>query len=269
MKNDKDKYVFKRGRRNNHREGIGFALLLILVGGVFLLFNLDLISAVYRPILISWQMLLIVMGLWMLIKQNFGGGISLLVIGGFFIYPKLCNVLPDHFICFDFNIGTYWPLILIVVGIALVLGKLFPSKRKWDKWNRYCNDSSNDNWTGSEKAEHNSAEFIDKNLMFGSSEQIVLAQNFRGGEANVMFGELVIDLRRAKLAQGANKLDISVLFGNAIIYVPDDWMVEIQSTTVFGSIEDKRYRPVEFQQEGESKLTLKISVMFGGGEVRS
>ncbi|MFV0420117.1 MAG: LiaI-LiaF-like domain-containing protein [Dysgonomonas sp.] len=268
METNNDKYLFKRGRNKGRHEGTsGFAIFLILFGGIYLLLNIGIIPSIYKPLLISWQMLLIGIGIWSLIKRKVVSGICLIAVGVFFIYSKFCAVFPEYFDCLDIDVRTYWPVLLIFLGIMLIVQNPFFSRKHYE-WKNDDSDDMDDIKVKRNGSEMNSADFIDKNIMFGSSEQIVLSQNFRGGEGNVMFGELVIDLRKAKLAEGTRKLAINVMFGSAIVYVPSDWAVEIQSSTVFGSIEDKRDLSVIPDQQTESRLIIKASAMFGGAEIR-
>lgn len=258
----KDKYLFKRNRGN----GIGFALFLILFGGIYLFLNLGIIPIEYKRILISWQMLLIVLGIWNLLKKQFVGAFFLIAIGCFFIYPVLCSVFPEYFVRFDVDIKTYWPVLLIAGGILLVISRSFPSSKRGHR-KEYRYESTNDNYN---PAEQNSADYVDKNLMFGSSEQIVLSQNFKGGEANVMFGELIIDLRRANLSEYPGILEANVMFGSIVIYTPSDWTVELKSSSFLGSFEDKRYHiSNKISESSAPRLIIKGSAMFGSGEIRS
>ncbi|MBK5722484.1 hypothetical protein JGH11_16545 [Dysgonomonas sp. Marseille-P4677] len=259
--NNENKYLFKRGN------GQGFAFFLILLGCIYLLLNLKIIPIEYKPILISWQMLLIVIGIWTLLKRRFLGGILLITIGVFFIYPILCNIFPDFFISFDIDFKTYWPLLLIVFGLILISSRHFSSPLKCCK-NEDKYDSGYYEYKATSK--HDNIDFTEKNVMFGSTEQIVLSQNFRGGEANVMFGELIIDLRRAKLSETNGFFEVNVLFGSAVIYVPSDWNVELQGSSLFGSFDDKRYHLNNNEQDRtKSRLTIKGSALFGSGEIRN
>ncbi|WP_029905542.1 LiaI-LiaF-like domain-containing protein [Prevotella sp. 10(H)] len=268
-KDFKDKHLFKRGRDN----GSGFAILLIFIGGLFLLFNLNIISAEYRPILLSWQMLLIGIGVWSLLKRNYSAAIILIAVGGFFIYPRLCHILPEYFTCVDIDFKTYWPVLLIIVGACLVLSRIIPSSRKRNEHDHpyeqidYAHRSKSAN-SENNSSDYNEAAYVDKNVMFGSAEQIVLSRNFKGGEGNVMFGELIIDLRRAQLSDMPGVLEANVMFGSIVIYIPSDWDVELKSNSILGSFEDKRYRSGNIA-EGSPCLIIKGSAMFGSGEIRN
>ncbi|MBB4037222.1 putative membrane protein [Dysgonomonas hofstadii] len=265
MENEiKNKHFCKRGRGG---DGVGFALFLILFGGVFLCLNTGVIPEIYRPVLISWQMLLIVIGLWTaIVKQHYGGGIILTLVGLVFIYPKLSLLFPGYLAGFNIDIRTYWPVILIIAGLILILGWRFPNKRKrhWEK--HFREEERQTEACGG--VNYNSTDYIDKNLLFGGSEQIVLSNNFRGGEGNVMFGELIIDLRRAKLAEGTHKLELNAMFGSAILYVTPDWNLEMRSSSFLASVEDKRYQATPVANS-TSTLIVKSSAMFGNIEIRN
>lgn len=270
--NSENKYLFKRGKNN---DGIGLALLLILVGAVYLLLNMDIIPQEYKPILISWQMLLIVIGIWSLAKGEFSAAVILIFIGGFFIYPKLNRLLPDFFIDLNIDFSTYWPVILIVVGIVLVLGKGFSSKKSGGKYHsiqdeNYTYSSGEDSNIGdSGSAYYNESDFVDKNVFFSGSRQIILSRNFAGGEGNALFGELIVDLRKAKLARGTHKLEINVAFAGATVLVPPDMNIELRGNSIFGAFEDKRHLINEDAVDRSSRLVIKANCIFGGGEVKN
>lgn len=271
--NSQDKYLFKRGRNKRGTDGVGFALLLILFGGAFLLLNLGIIPAIYKPLLISWQMLLVLIGVWSIfVRRKYGLGILLIGFGIFFIYPTLSAIFPEYFINLSIDFKTYWPLILIGFGILLVLSKIFPLRKKeYKEWNKIYDIETN-TWENSETADNNSSDFFEKNMIFGGSEQIVLSQNFKGGEVNVIFGELILDLRKAKLAEGIAHLELNTIFGNLIVYVPSDWDIDIDSTTILGALQDKRFHKEkgDSSQSSEApKFLIEANAVFGNIELRN
>lgn len=251
-------YKSNNNRKLKNNNGIGFALLLILAGGIFLFLNLGIIPSLYRPILISWQMLLIVLGLWSLFKRQISGGLALIIIGGIFIYPVLCRVFPGDITCIDINFHTYWPVFLIIGGLFLVFGK-----------SRNRNSSNNIEEKRSNTGNHSNTDYLKKDMLFGSSEQIVLSSDFKGGEVNVMFGEVIVDLRKATLAEGTHKLSLSAMFGNIIVYVPSDWIIEVQSSVLFAAFDDKHAHPDETINKNAPRLVVKGSCIFANGEIRN
>lgn len=254
--NSKEKDLFKRGKNDR---GYGFAVFLIVFGGLFLFFNMGIIPVEYKPILISWQMFLVLLGLWTLIKGHYVGGFSLMVVGVFFLYPSLCSVFPEFFVRYDVDIKTYWPLLLIIIGLFLVLGRFIPNRSRKV---HYGDDR--------DKAfDENSTDYIEKNMVFGSSEQIILSQNFEGGEVNTVFGEVILDLRKAKLADGSVNLELNTVFGSLILYVPSDWKIQMKTSTVLGSFQDKRHSINNVTTESGSYLIIEGNSVFGSGEIRN
>ncbi|MDD4109608.1 MAG: DUF5668 domain-containing protein, partial [Prolixibacteraceae bacterium] len=91
-----------------------FGLFLIIVGVLWILVKLNLIPHIFTDILVSWQMLLIGIGIFSIIGGNNTAGTILIVIGGFFLIPEMFSV--------PFQLRRLsWPVLIIVLGLALVL----------------------------------------------------------------------------------------------------------------------------------------------------
>ena len=95
-----------------------------------------------------------------------------------------------------------------------------------------------------------------------------MSQNFKGGKMTALFGGVHLDFSKAKLAPGENQFEISCIFGGGKIYVPKNWKVIVNVTSVFGGIDDKRYINFEAQTT-EGVLIIKGAVIFGGCEILS
>jgi predicted membrane protein len=114
-------------------------MILLLVGVVFLLQQMRVMFL--ADWVISWQMGLIVWGIFIGARHNFrnSGWLIMVLIGAVF----LANDIFPRFDVWDFT----WPIAIIVFGIWLILRRNQPWdeekwKRKWDrkwerKWNRY------------------------------------------------------------------------------------------------------------------------------------
>lgn len=243
---------------NKPRRNYKFPVLIILIGLVLLFFNLNIIPGIYKSIIVSWQMLLIALGVYYFIQKNYIPSLILLTIGTIFIYPKLQKLFP---ILEYFQIGSFidfWPLLIVLVGIILLLGqRAFVTERSGKgsfkkKYAKYLGD------------------VIDKNVIFGKTEQIVFSSNFQGGEVNALFGEIVLDLRRSKLADMDVSIYLGAVFASIIVYVPADWDVSVYVDSVFGNLEDKRISANESQmKETTGKLVIRSSFVFSNGEIRN
>jgi predicted membrane protein len=244
----------------HHQNGPAVALVLIIVGGLFLGFNLGLIPDHYRPILISWEMLLIVLGAGSVYKRHFVSGIVLLCLGCFFLLPKIISVSGDF-------VHIYWPVMLIVAGIILLLHRFINPKRydfsaNINDWHRSNHGDSTER-TQSQSGFH-------KNVVFGNEKFLVLDPEFKGGDINVTFGEIIIDFRKTQLATSTVEIEINVQFGSVVVYVPSDWKIQLQVDNVFGGFEDKRIFIYEQEHVPQEKtLIIYGSIVFGGGELRN
>lgn len=250
-------YSTNRGKHSSSKLGIAF--LFILAGTFLLGLNFGFIPAIYKPILISWQMLLIAIGLLELCKKHFSGGFILIAIGSIFIYPVIARAFPDHFAEIDLNIKQWWPLILIIVGITLILGKSASGKR--------CRKHFSDN--NQTTYNQDNANQIDENVLFSGTEHIILSQEFEGGEANVMFGEIKLDLRKANLSPNLNSLKAACMFGSISIYVPSDWDIKVKKSVLFGNIEDKRTVSADQSFNENPVLNIKCECLFGNIEIKN
>lgn len=249
----------------NHksRSKKGFALLLVVIGVLLLGFNLGLIPAEYKPIFLSWQMLLIVIGFFSLFGRKIVGGILLMAVGTFFLLPVIGISFPALLGGTLVNARLYWPVLLIVAGILVLF------KKKNNRWAEHWAHHKAVHQFESESDPHSEADYVTKNVMFNGSEQIVFSSNFKGGNLNVAFGEIKLDLRKVTGLTDNNKLEANAMFGSIIIYLPSDWQLNLKSSVMFGDIKDKRILDNKISEEKVITLNMEGSCLFGGIEIRS
>lgn len=251
---------FNNSYRNGLTKGLGFGLVLILIGIVFLLFNFNLLPAQLKWVILSWPSLLIVIGVFKLFKKQFVTSVILFLIGIFFLVPKIVRAFPEFYPngIEDFT-NNFWPILLIAAGVVLIIGKLFP-------------DSFGDHkWTNKSRLNHSKSyvrgEGFEKNSVFGSGEHIVLEPDFKGGELNAVFGSLTIDLRKTTLKEGTTVLDANAVFGSITIFVPRNWFIETNVDAVFGGFDDQRRQDEIIDMN--RKLIITGACVFGGTELRN
>jgi len=257
----------KNSFRSGYTKGMGFGLILMVIGVIFLGANFGFISDKLRGILISWQMLLIFLGVINLYKRKLIPAVWLIFIGGFFMIPKLVEGLDGNFI------HVYWPLLLIAAGIVILMQRFIGPKWGNEWWNMDHHHHHRHNYNRSYKYDNSkwsgnvNSEGFSKNSVFGSGDHIVLDPEFKGGELNAVFGGITLDLRRTNLPVGETVLDVNAVFGGITIYVPSDWFVETHLDAVFGGFQDNRL-PKE-PLDTTRKLIITGSCVFGGGELRN
>ncbi len=218
-----------------------FGLILIAVGFILIISHFGILPYDWRHIFISWQALLILIGTVMLFsRQNQPAGVILILVGGFFMVPK---VVPGHY---EWN-RLFWPVILLGIGSIIILREVL--KRKNDK--------------------EGSPDFLDIVSVFGGGDRNIASQNFEGGRITAIFGGGKLDLRKAKLAEGVNEIDMFLVFGGYKIILPPDWNVRLEISTMLGGFSDKRqYSGTEVRDPGR-ELVIKGIAIFGGGDLAS
>jgi predicted membrane protein len=220
-------------------------LIFVIIGSVILLDNFDVFPYLHIPrYLISWKTFLILLGFYFLFgKKKTEAGIIMIAIGGVFLLQDM------HFFRFRDIWHIFWPGLLIAVGLSLIL------RRNRDK----------EFWSGEKKSSSN---FLDDFIMLGGRESTIDSQEFRGGKITSIMGGAELDLRNAQLSKEQNVLDLFVLFGGIELVVPPDWTVHVEVVSIFGGFSDKRVLPLKVVPNPEQVITVKGTVLFGGGEIK-
>jgi hypothetical protein len=75
---------------------------------------------------------------------------------------------------------------------------------------------------------------------------------FRAGEMTAIMGGTQLDLRQARMAPGEEAvIDVFALMGGAVVYVPREWTVDVQTKALMGGVTDQRFRTAE-EEEAEN-----------------
>lgn len=230
---------------SNRRAILG--IFLIAIGSLWILERLDLIPSFWNDILISWQMLLIGIGIFSIIGGNKTTGTVLIVLGSVFLLPEVMHIPYEVR-----RIG--WPIIIVVIGVVMLVtqtgkGKKIPP--------------------GFESSKQQGMDFFDDFVIFGGREVYVDSQNFYGGKSSSIFGGTEYDLRQATLSENGAVIDALTLFGGCGFKVPPDWTVKNEVTAIFGAFTDKRGASLNHVVSNPSKtLVIKGFAAFGGVEVK-
>jgi predicted membrane protein len=189
-------------------------------------------------------MLLIAIGVITLTgSDNKTPGIVMISVGGFFLIPEL---FTDFFRSFNF----FWPALFIVLGVVLLVN----SKRLVKKL---------------DFSTVNKADYIDYVNIFSGAERQLITDNFQGGKITSIFGGGEVDLTRSSLSPGDNVIEITCIFGGTTIIVPDGWNVVIEVTPILGGFSDSRKMRGDVIRDNTRSLTIRGTVIFGGGEIKS
>lgn len=227
---------------------LGLGLLIIAIGLGFLFRQMDVFSSRTEDIVFSWQMLLILIGMFSLFfGENKTTGFILIIVGGFFLLPEIFS-LPYNFR------RTFWPMLLILLGLFILSRSGLFRRRNEDQTTLSSDTGLN---------------YIDEVNIFSGSDRKISGVKLRGGKITSIFGGSELDLTEAELSTGTNVIEVFYMFGGSSITVPQDWHVINQVTAVLGAFADKRKHLPGQQQSPEKTLVLRGLVIFGGGEVKS
>lgn len=254
------------------RKGLWFGGLLILGGVLFLLSNVNASWQMWRPVIFSWQMLIILIGILHLFGRHYFMGAFVTLVGVFFLMPVLATAFAPNFawVSADFA-QRYWALLIVAAGVLIVLNVMFGKHHHhFHRWRRYNHYKYRDGWNkenGSTEPLHSGSEgTIERDLVFSGGDEIFLESEFRGGHISCVFGGFKLNLRKTSLPEGETVLNVDCVFGGIELYVPENWNVEFRTSNVFGGSTDSRLKNVE--KDFTRKLIIISESVFGGVEVK-
>jgi predicted membrane protein len=234
----------RRNRSGDSRTLVG--IILVAIGAVLIAGNYKLLPTELSEHLISLPMLLIVIGIFNLVRRAYTPALLLISIGLFFFIEKF-NCFPEIF-----SQKNFWPALIILVGISFIL-----------QWRR---PHHHDHFLNVGRDDKKSTDFIDETAIFGGRNISMVTEHFQGGKITSIFGGSKVNLLYAKPVDGCT-IDVAAIFGGTKIIVPEDWNVKIEVVSIFGGFEDKRSFSV-ISRTGTGKIVvIKGTCIFGGGEV--
>ncbi len=227
-------------------------IILIIIGGLFLLDNLDIFYFDIPRIIFSFPMVLMIFGAIIIINSRKK------ILGALLFAFGLFLMIPRIFPWIHFNASIVFPIVIILLGILIIT-------RRRD----YSNDPSKINAFNHTKGHDLNANKIDEISIFGGGEKIIYSENFQGGNVTSIFGGSNIDLTNCKLAPGENVIDVLAIFGGNTFIVPKNWNVRTDVFPMFGGFSNKIFRDPNTVVDQDKSLLIKGIVIFGGGEIKS
>lgn len=208
-------------------------LIVVAVGVLLLLGNLgvgDFSPWEYAP------SLLIVLGLWALVRSGFRGSIGpwILIGLGIAIQLSILDEVPDVVR------GAIWPVLIIVAGVLLILTRA--------------------SLGGGGSTTSRSGSGLNHVAVFNSVNDEVDGP-FTGLQATTLFGGAEYDLRRARVERPPAVIDLTCMFGGVELRLPEDWTVHNDIVALFGGVDDKREDP---GAQDEATVSIRGTVLFGG-----
>jgi predicted membrane protein len=223
-------------------------ILFIAVGLLLIASNVGWIPAGIHKVLLSWPMLLVVVGCCM----SFRNGGWLVPVGLFFLIRQFGKVYPEYCPwCTDF-VSNFWPVLLIIVGILLLFG------RTWaNKWGKHCQVRCREEISGE----------FSKKVVFGRGEYTVIETEFTGGKLEAVFSGIELDLRKAILPESDIYIDTNAVFSGIILQLPQNLIVDVIVDTTLGGINDNR--KYTGNVDTSKRLIITGSITLSGIEIRN
>ncbi len=230
-------------RKSVHNGKAVLGILLFIVGSFLLAGNLGFISDDIYYTFFRWPSILILIGIFQMVRKDVSSGLIVFSIGVFFILPRIIE---------GFHIGDlfrYWPVLLIIAGLVFIFGKKNFKNGKFGSKDR-------------------NEDVLDIVSIFGGGVTKVNSDSFQGGEITCVFGGAEVNLQGVEIHPDGAVIDLTTLFGGTKISIPRDWSVKVDIISIFGGFTDKRM--YESSSDSDSKvLTIKGVAIFGGGELRN
>lgn len=223
-----------------------FGLIIIAVGVVFMLDNLEIIYA--GSILRYWPALLVVYGISKITLSRSNSS----QIFGWILAVLGSLMLLDRFEVINFRLWDWWPVILIIIGLNFLRGS-------WSKKKIFDNSSFSNSSSDSDS-------YIRNTAMLSGIKRNITSKEFQGGEISAFMGGCEIDLRESEMKGNEAIVDVNIIMGGVEMRVPMGWTVSVEATPIMGGVEDKTYPP----KEGQSKrLVITGNIVMGGVEIKN
>ncbi|MDR1861107.1 MAG: cell wall-active antibiotics response protein [Bacteroidales bacterium] len=229
---------------NKRSSGFITGMILIVLGGFLILYRLNIITWTIWDAIFSWQVILIVAGLLLVLGRRYVGGGIMIGLGSFFLLTDVLNISDPYRI--------FWPGALVAVGIVLML--------------RYRNSPASP--YGQEFARENrDMEQLDETAVLTGRNVAVNTDNFKGGHVTAVMGGIELSLLQASFPEGSMPvIDCVAIFGGIVLRIPADWTIAKHATAVLGGVSEKNVGLFTAHDPAKTVI-ITGSAVLGGIEV--
>ncbi len=220
-------------------------LIIIAIGSLLLLDQMNIMD--FGDVFQFFPSLFIALGVWQIYSNGFRHWVGPAIMIGIasVIQLSVLDVLDDGFV------WRLWPLVLIAVGVSILFRR----------------SQGGDDTVFSASETTDNSESFNIFAMFGGHERRVTSQDFRGGEATVMFGGADINVEDAQVDSQPAEINIFVMFGGLELASSPDQVVDMRVTAIFGGASDERRRQRKQLAGEQPDIIVRGVVLFGGFEI--
>ena len=217
--------------------------------------------------------------------------------GGIIVVVGLLLLLNNLHIIRVRDLWDFWPLILVVFGLARIVESCNPAGRIWggvlasigallflDNLNMF---SLNFNFVwpliliafgltmlskalerqrirAGGPAEVDTSHSSTMAAVFSGGKRRITTPDFRGVDVLALFGGYEVDLRGSRIEVDQAVIDVNAMFGGVKLMVPDNWTVTVKGFGMFGAFEDKTIPPRADPNVKPQHLVVTGVSIFGG-----
>ena len=211
-----------------------FGLMIVALGGILLAHNLGIINFDTWGLFwgVFWGGLFLAAGITALFNRG-------ALVWGLVLCAVGVSIMLGAFGVVDINFWKiFWPLVLVVVGLG-VLFKVSPAKSK------------------------ESADKSNEKVAIFYGEDARPKGDYDGGSLSAVFGGVNLDLRQAKVKDGA-VIEVFTFCGGIEINMPSDVIVQNEVRGIFGGSEDKTVPDAK----AKKTVILRGECILGGLEIK-
>ena len=227
-----------RGTGRPGRSNIVFGLVLVAIGMIFLLHNLDF--HYFDRFWNFWPVALLAIGL----AKAFSGRADERTFGWIMTFLGLIFLARFTF-GWDVHMRQVWPGILIIVGISIVMRAIQGPKPP-----REASDTSS---------------VLHERALVGGIARKNASQSFQGGELSAVMGGCEVDLREARMAGPQAVIDCFAMWGGIVVQIPPDWAVDPQVSVFAAGFTDQSKPPVQ----PTGRLVIRGTAVMAGIEIKN
>jgi predicted membrane protein len=217
-------------------------LLIIAVGVIAILVNLG--YKVDINLWDYWPLILILIGLSRIFQppeyRNLWFGLAFTGVG--------LLLLLDNFHIIHFGHKLVWPIILILIGAAIL-------RHGYDRSKNLASES----------------DYIDHSVFLGGGEYRYTSKSLKGGKLFALMGGCEVDLRESDIQDEEIMIDTFTIMGGIEIKVPENWHVTMRGLPLMGGFGDKTSggRGDREATTPVKKLLVKGTAIMGGVEIKN
>lgn len=221
-------------------------ILLFSIGGLMVLTQL-LGENFFALFGLYWPILLIVYGILRLLTNKHQRSFPLfLIVLGALLQAYHLHLFRGSILLILIGIG------LILLGLRLILNRFAQKKAVYTE-----NTFSDDDVRGKASYGYEERDMLNDRFLFADAHRVFRSDSFSGGDVEVVFSSVTIDLKNVLPLDNNVRINASVQFGELVLQVPSDWHVIVNGKHYYSMQEQKENR------EATSTLYVDSEVFAG------